>query len=125
MKHKHSEQTHVYHDDFFFSRSGHGDNVLGGTAQRWGWLNKCNQLLFVTLDFQNQKKQVIWLVMIHSNNILCSHCMFDHPLMQIRFSVGFASPFFCTYDFSDGSPQVDLAPSFYKCKTLLFVFWGL
>ena len=41
--------------------------------------------------------------------------------MQIRFSVGFASPFSCTYEFSDGFPQVDLAHLFFSCKTFVLV----
>ena len=78
---------------------------LDETAQWWGWLNKSSYL--VSFDSQQQH--------------ICVHCMFDHPLMQIRFSVGFATHFSCTDEFIDGFPQVGLAPSFFPCKTLLLV----
>ena len=72
------EQTPVYHDDVFFEEAGHGDNVPGGIAQRRGWLNTCT--LFLLILIATQQVQVIWLVFIHSNNICCVHCMFDHPV---------------------------------------------
>ena len=50
------------------------------------------------------EKQVIWLVFYTATTCFVFHCMSDHPLMHIMFSVGFALPFNSTDEFSDGFP---------------------
>ena len=60
-------------------RSGHGYNVFGRTAPRRGWLSTCKLAFFSESRLQKPEKQVILLVVLHSNNICCFHCMFEHP----------------------------------------------